>query len=384
MVSKNSGILLGRVNDLYSTIYREVSGNHYSIVGIYYFEKDIMNLLIYRIFDGTVYPFLTQEVNFDILSTHKLVDEMIVYEFDQQCWSLDGNKDFIIDRIKSSINKCLIQGMGQPDYRSLIMNILGVKVDKIYNGYYRVNEILLNIIGEDSISRKSSIHNDIIYTKYLKEGINITKNYKKDHRLPSFSDVSLDSHRRIIDLSNNIVNLFLNDEAYRDFILEMIGFSSVERKKGEEFYDSTNKYFSIQEEVIKLNNILSNLSESFESGQPAIISMNELIKIHDSLATKSGLDKFTTKKKIAFESISSIVIIDEKGYDSDSVKVTLKSGDVMYIPCNGDGVELLSDDERLEILRYVLSLRNGTNFYNGLLDKLVKECANKYKRIYFS
>ena len=375
---RNPGVILGRVSDLYSVITSELTDEEFSIVGVYYFEASIMNALIYRIFDGTVYPFLTHEINFERLSTHQLVDTMYVYEFNQESWILDGNKDQINSRLKSAINRCLLQSLSPPDYKKIIMNMFGIKENIVINGYYRINEILLTISGDDIFNRKSCLHKSIIECKYLKDPVNISKIDKKEYSDPSIDVVLLDSSRRLTELSNTLISLICDNPSYRRYV-----FDRKHCKDKDSIKDIEKQGFQLDldQELFALRNIILQLSKSFTDGTNPVISFSDLLNVYNGLADKTCVEKIEQQENIVYDSITAVVISDGQQASSNELTIPLKSGDKILIPCSGEGLTYLSEDEKIEVLRYILSLRKATNSYNGLIDILIEQCTGKYKRI---
>lgn len=399
-----NGVLLGHVNDVYSSICAEMSGEPFSIIGVYYTDGNNTNALIYRIFDGTVYPFLTHEINYERLSTHQLVENMYIYEFDQEAWRLDGNTDLLSNRLKSAINRCVIQNIFTPDYKKLILNAAGITTSTIVNGYYRINEILLAISNEDPSKRKSSLYKNIVDCKYLREGVNIMKLYRKQYNDPSADEIKIESQKRLSDLATSVVNLICENPSYRHYLVgkadatnktkgslsTMPNMSSITEQDVnilDEFSSNTSDISEvitikadIADELLQLKGIINEMVNSFTTGSNPVISVVDLIQVYNDLADKGNVSRIEVNQAIKYKSVGALLISGSDDLNSNEIKIELRSGEILYIPCTGEGIQELSDDEKLEVLRYVLSLRKATNSYNGLLDIIVQECANKSNR----
>lgn len=419
IANKNSsGVLLGRVNDIYSVICSEMTNEPFSIVGVYYTDNNgTMTALIYRIFDGTIYPFLTHEINFERLSTHQLVESMYIYEFNQEGWVLDGNRDLLTNRLKAVISRCVIQNISTPDYKKIIMNTFGIQASTVVNGYYRINEMLLAITNDDPSKRKSSLHRNIVDCKYLTEGRNIVKGYHKEYNDPSREAVISDSQKRLVDLAQATITLICENTAYRNYLIRSNGFKpnlpmvpvmpvgpikptspvmstmpvspiNIIDDESDELSSRTSEPFivnvpaEIGEELLQLKGIINEMIVSFNTKSNPVISIVDLIDVYNKLADKGNVARIETNHSIKYNSVGALLISGSDGLRSNEVRIELRSGDVLYIPCTGEGIDQLSDDEKLEVLRYVLSLRKATNSYNGLLDIIVEECAGKTKRNY--
>jgi hypothetical protein len=388
----------------------------FSIVGVYYSEGSTINALIYRIFDGTIYPFLTHEINFDRLATHQLVDAMYIYEFNQESWSLDGNRELLSSRLRTAINRCIIQNTLTPDYKKLIMNAAGIINTTIVNGYYRINEILLAITNDDPSRRKSSLHRNIVDCKYLNTGQNIVKGYRREYNDPSPETIIMDSQRRLNDLAQSVIVLLCENPAYRNYLTRLgnnnniIGItqtpsistpsisspvynvpvlpvSPVILPELDELSSHTSEPMitmtvpaDISEELTQLRGIITEITQSFVTGVNPVISIVDLISVYNELADKGNVSRIEINQPIKYKSVGALLISGADGLRSNEVRIELRSGEILYIPCTGEGIEQLSNDEKLEVLRYVLSLRKATNSYNGLLDIIVRECASKSRQ----
>lgn len=402
--NKNScGVLLGRVNDIYSSICSEMTNEQFSIIGVYYCDNTTMNALIYRIFDGTIYPFLSNEITFERLSTHQLVDAMYIYEFNQESWSLDGNRELLSNRLRTAINRCLIQNTLTPDYKKLILNASGIQTTTVVNGYYRINEILLAITNDNPSQRKSSLHRNIVDCKYLNEGRNIVRGYRKEYNDPSQEMIIADSQKRLTDLAQVVISLLCESPAYRNHLIRlsnntpptistipaspMIPSSPIYEQEEELSSRTSEPTFvtiqaDISDELLQLRGIIDEIKQSFITGSNPVISIVDLINVYNELADKGNVARIESDQTVKYNSVGALLISGADGLRSNEVRIELRSGEALYIPCTGEGIEQLSDDEKLEVLRYVLSLRKATNSYHGLLDIIVRECANKSRQNY--
>ena len=362
MTLRNPGVLLGLVNDVYSEICSKMIDERYSIVGIYYYRDGSINILFYRIFDGTIYPFLNDEMTFDQLLSHPLINSLERYEFNQEGWLLDGNLDQLNDRVRLVINRSIIN-ISPPDYRNLILGYTNLVDGPIMNGYYRINEIIKSVVNGQNYNS----HHNIIDCKYLKDPIKLTK-------LPNnkFIDEAtiIESKRRLTDLSSTIIDLIFENPKYKDHLTNF-------NAKIFSYNPIVINDQLITKELEMLKTIIEQLASSFETGKQPIISISKLIEIYNQMASKNDLPLLTIKNKTNFESVGALLVANPSNINIDRISINLRSGEIIHISCTGDGLEKLSSDQLLEVLRYVLSIRGATNSYNGLLDIITAHCVSK-------
>lgn len=400
MSARPPGVILGKVNDVYSKVGSSMMNDPNSIVGLYYYNHDNeLNTLIYRIFDGTVYPFFTHETSFERLSTHYLIQALCVYEFNLESWRLDGHRDSLLNRIKSAISRCIIESSLSPNYTELIQSVIESNPDgPVGAGYYRINSILLSIMNENLTNsrRKSSLHRSIVDCKYLNTKQNIKNSSVLIHYdSPCEHELMLDSTKKLTELSNGIINfmcayehrtnnltdIFTNPtviELVRNVIVKKDHTNTINYLSTRETKTNTDKTNEdVSTELTEFRNILECIMDSFVQRNTAVISITDLIKIYNKLASTHNVPTINPPphNSVHYQSIGAIITSSDNNIHSSEVKVELRSGDVLTIPCTGEGIESLSSDEKLEVLRYVLSLRNGTLSYNGLLDVIVEHCS---------
>lgn len=340
------GIVSGRIDDIFGDVTSRISKDLNNMIGIYYDKGVERNIILFRTFDGTPINYINVNIGLDGLIAHPMVSEVHVCSFNEEAWRVDTGMTNLFERFQSCLIRILITTDSDRDYQKLLLNASGLSDSVVYNGYYRINELILATSGVDPATYQQSLHKSMVSTRYLSD----LKTIRNDHYSPLNADenralhtkISIEARELFDRLSSSFTELMINNPQFRLFIKDKLsrdelspGFSGIrepssgppsssQSTQSSQFYLSnlpelihlietnslddnikirlaralSSTILSVREsvpgppivnlsvELEQLRTIISNMTDGFGSEKIPIVSIPELIMTYNSIADK--------------------------------------------------------------------------------------------------
>lgn len=418
-MSEKYGILHGKINEPYANMGVCITRDPCNLVGISYPGL----IVLYRVFDGSYIHYFSKGVTIDILASHYLISDLMLSEFDEEMWRVDGHEGSLIKRLKAANGRAVSTHVANRDYKKILLNYAGLTNDIVANGYYRVNEIILATCGGSGLP-KDILTTSIVSSKYIKPGVLISKEYRNAYPEPTSESIKSETLSYMKCLMNAFIELSIENKLYQTFIMNLGNLG----KSSKLVIPDVNLYIELlknglvtEEDKIKLATILSpiingientkelnkqeiddrdtqkvinDISEEFDiirSGISTLMSgfredkipvlyISDLVFSFNNLADKMNIPRLDTcNKNDVYSSISALVVAGNNGFEPNEINVKLSCGNIVILPTKSADLSEFSYTELIEILRYLMSIGSFDSRFNSLTTQITQELAIKTK-----
>ncbi len=405
----NFGILRGRIDEPYANIGSALTGDSCSMVGLYYSLGTQIVICLFRTFDGSSINYFGDGVNFERLSSHHLITNITIYPFDVESWKIEGNMDDLYSRFRSCVARSMTNS-SEKNYQKLLLQTAGLSDEPIHNGYRRVNEILLATCGIDPNRRKGCLHRSIVDCRFLMSGQDITQKYRNQYSEPTTDEISSETRRYLTSLGESFIELVATNQLYRlylsktgqmpatnnkdilehfisimnnedtDSMLKQRLLEALTPYTQEKVIEVETKPLNIEAELAVFRNLIEDLKTGFSSEEYIpTISAETLVDAFNKIADKVEIPRVepTIKGSYKYKSVGAIILSGKDGFHTDETTVELKCGEVIVIPTKGADLSDFSEDELLEINRYLLSIKTFDCRFESLSNLIIETLANR-------
>lgn len=418
-MTEKYGILRGKINEPYANIGVCITRDPCNLIGICYPSM----IVLYRVFDGSYIHYFNKGVTLDILASHYLISDLTLSEFDEETWNVDGHEGSLIKRLISANGRAALSHASTRDYKKILLNYAGLTNDIVANGYYRVNEIILATCGGANLP-KDILTASIVSSKYIKEGILISKEYRNAYPDPTPESIRTETISYMKSMTHAFIELSVENKLYQTYIMN-IGRNSKIIVPDVNLYTEMIKNGTISEEdKIKLATVLSPLihgqeirnqieeKKELETGKVnyedftetlfedfeiirngisilmngfidekiPVVHISDLIASFNNLADKVNIPRLdTTSKNSVYSSVGALIVAGNNGFEPSEVSVKLNCGNIAILSTKAPDLSQFSYTELIEILRYLMSIKSFDSRFNALTTQITQELAIKTK-----
>lgn len=419
------GVIKGKISEFYGSFMSSITGDPYNMVGLYYTTNSECNIRLYRVFDGTAINYF-EGIDIERLKTHPLVQSFKVCPFDISGWEIDGNIEDIKTRFQKGLYRVILLDpslFSTGGYANFILSGLGITKNPVMNGYHKINEVILATTNIDPQLNRGEIHHDIVESRYLEKCFEYFNNDAINIYSSSHNNIFTHTHFNMLKESrelfektaNAFISLALSSAPFREYFRNLIMKPTVGKDVGKkedmEKEGLTMDYFlnkvdrgdidetsriklvrslshyllpaaqehekkNVDNEMEFIRDIINSMLEGFTTDKIPLISLPELVTSYNSIANKLGLSQVNLgNNPNNHRSIGALLTTSTKSFSPDDVEMKLKSGEIIFIPTKCSSFDDFTDDELIQILRYIKSLRSFDGRFNHLTDKLVETLA---------
>lgn len=220
------GIVSGRIDDIFGDITSRISKDPNNMIGLYYNKGAEKNIVLFRTFDGTPINYINVNIGLDGLMVHPMVSELHVCSFNEDAWKVDTTLTNLFERFQSCLIRILITTDTERDYQKFLLNAVGLNDNVIFNGYYRINELILATSGVEPATYQQSIHKSVVSTRYLSN----FKTMKNSLYSPLNADENKDLHNKIAietrelfdRLCSSFTELTISNPSFRLYVKDVL------------------------------------------------------------------------------------------------------------------------------------------------------------------
>lgn len=413
------GIIRGKLNEPYANIGVCITGDSCNLIGISY--PGI--IVLYRVFDGSYIHYFSKGVTLDILATHYLISDLTFFEFDEEAWKVDGHDGSLIKRFTAANGRAALSHASNRDYKKLLLYYAGLTNDIVANGYFRVNEIILATCGGANIP-KDIMTASIVSSKYIKEGVMISKEYRNAYPYPTPESIKTETTSNMKSLTDAFTELTIENKLYQTYIMNLgrnskiivpdvnlytelirngtipeedkLKLASVlsplihgedvvdqliesKKMKSDEFdYSSFTETLVDDFEIIRSG--IATMMNGFTDEKIPVVHISDMITSFNNLADKVGIPRLdTTTKGEIHSSVGALIVAGTNGFEPAEISVNLSCGNVVILSTKAPDLSQFSYFELIEILRYLMSVKSFDSRFNSLTSQITQELAIKTK-----
>jgi hypothetical protein len=377
------GVLRGDIEDEYSKLGKAISGHKHSFVGIFYSSPEqSKTTILYRTFDGTRITYFGSYTSAEHLAKNTIISSVEILPFSEENWLADGKKDNLYDRFCKTVNRVLISSDSHRDYGTLLKSYMGITNPTFPNGYQIVNDIIMAAIGIGHTKRTEGHSKSLIEGRYFNhwERIEITMKEKicSDH-------LNIEVRSCFSQLFQAFIELLVTNKDYARRINEMIVNKKIDTvilsPTKSVFYDENldlSSKSNVEDEMGYFRDVIHDIMEGFGSDKIPILQISELIESYNQMAEKLNQPQINVGKyKSNHKSIGVLVQTTSAGFYPDDVKVTFNCGKTVILPAKTGYFDDFTDDQMIQISRYVRSLNSIDGRFNYMLTEIVKELSTR-------
>lgn len=414
MTTRRYGILKGQINEPYANVGVAISGDKCSLVGVSYAG----GIVLFRVFDGSYITYFPHGTTIEILAVHPIITELMLFELDEEAWVVDGHEGNLAKRMTMSVGISAGEHTDVKDTTKVLLSYANLSGEPIVNGYSRINEIILGTYGswfEDFTTVKSPLNTSIVNSKYFKSGVSITRE-KKGYLDPSFIKVQEEAHQHFRALSSSFIQLMTDNELYQKYVMNLTQSPhNVHNVPNVDVYveyirngavSETDKIklvsvlsqmiygilpssvpndvdklvpSDLTDDIKEIGNGLETLLCGFEDSKVPTLHIPSMIESYNRLAQRVGLNRLSLPETTYTkgQSIGALIVTGNNGFLPSEIEVNLSSGDVVILPTKGGSLSDFNYSELIEILRYLMSIRDSDSRFNALTTKVTQELAIK-------
>jgi len=410
MSNKRYGILKGQINEPYANVGVAITGDRCSLVGV----SHIGGIVLFRVFDGSYISYFPNGTTVDILATHPIITELLLFELDEEAWVVDGHEGSLAKRMTMSVGISAAEHTEVKDYVNLLLACAHLSTETVVNGYVRINEVILgscSTLHDDVYSIKPLLNTGIINSKYIKTGELILRE-KKGYMGPSFVKVREETHQLLHNLSSAFIQLMSEHDQYQKYVMsigtgnnvidtdvyvEYIRNGTVNESDKAKLVSALSQLIygilptcapiipekeillpSDIDDIKELGNGIRTLMSGFGSDKVPTLHIPSMIDSYNRLATRLNIDRLDIPPtETGGQSIGALIVTGNNGFFPSDIEVSLSSGDVVILPTKGASLSDFNYSELIEILRYLMSIRGTDSRFNSLTTQVTQELAIK-------